>query len=285
MRFIKKVDFFNPKIFQLWWKFFGVISAIFATVFLFIDLEKNFKSCAALIFVFAMIIIYTCIWVYANKLRAIEFKIDSGKNLNSKVVIKEGDIFEQEGFKVIAFNEYFDTQVDDKIIAKKSLNGKYINKFYSDNVAQLDEKIQSYAFECDSLCEINTERKEGKQQKFKLGTVCEVDGYLLTAFSRFDQNNRAYLSMPDYLAFLIRLWDELNRVYAQKQVNVTIFGSGITRIKEHKNIEDEELLNIMLWTFKVSEVRFEHPAKLNIIISSDKVDQINLFQIKQSWSL
>lgn len=152
-------------------------------------------------------------------------------------------------------------------------------------MAQLDEKIQSYAFECDSLCEINTERKEGKQQKFKLGTVCEVDGYLLTAFSRFDQNNRAYLSMPDYLAFLIRLWDELNRVYAQKQVNVTIFGSGITRIKEHKNIEDEELLNIMLWTFKVSEVRFEHPAKLNIIISSDKVDQINLFQIKQSWSL
>lgn len=175
--------------------------------------------------------------------------------------------------------------MDDKIIAKKSLNGKYINKFYFGNVAELDEKIQSYTFEPESLCEINTEREEGKQQKFKLGTVCEVDGYLLTAFSRFDKNNRAYLSMPDYLAFLIRLWDELNRVYEKKQVNVTIFGSGVTRIKEHKNIEDEELLNIMLWTFKVSEVRLKHPAKLNIIIHPDKIDQINLFQIKQSRSL
>ncbi|MCC9872603.1 hypothetical protein HK153_06800, partial [Streptococcus agalactiae] len=42
------------------------------------------------------------------------------------LIVKSGDIFEEDGLKAIAFNEYFDTTVDDKIIAKKSLNGQFI---------------------------------------------------------------------------------------------------------------------------------------------------------------
>jgi hypothetical protein len=47
--------------------------------------------------------------------------------------------------------------------------------------------------------------------------------------------------MPEYIEFLINFWDRINRVYAQRTVNVPVFGSGITRIKEHKNINDEEI--------------------------------------------
>ncbi|HGG8990181.1 TPA: macro domain-containing protein, partial [Enterobacter asburiae] len=63
---------------------------------------------------------------------------------------------------------------------------------------------------------------------------------------------------------------------------VPIFGSGITRIKEHKNISDEELLKIMLWTFRISEMRFKYPAKLSIIINYDKIKTINLLDIKSA---
>ena len=35
-----------------------------------------------------------------------------------KIIVKEGNIFEEPGKKVIAFNQYFDTTVDDEIIAK-----------------------------------------------------------------------------------------------------------------------------------------------------------------------
>lgn len=88
--------------------------------------------------------------------------------------------------------------------------------------------------------------------------------------------------MPDYLSFLIRFWDKVNQVYAQKNVSVPIFGSGITRIKEHRNISDEELLKIMIWTFRISEMRFKYPAQLSIIIHEDKISQINLFEIKNT---
>ena len=42
------------------------------------------------------------------------------------VIVKQGDIFEADGRKIIPFNEYFDTQVDDNVIDKDSLNGKLI---------------------------------------------------------------------------------------------------------------------------------------------------------------
>lgn len=104
----------------------------------------------------------------------------------------------------------------------------------------------------------------------------------MTAFSKFDENNQARLTMPEYLEFLINFWDKVNRVYAQQSVSVPIFGSGITRIKEHKNISDEDLLKIMLWTFRISEMRFKYPAKLTILIHKGKIDKVNLLDIKSA---
>lgn len=121
----------------------------------------------------------------------------------------------------------------------------------------------------------------GKTQKYSLGTIFVNNDYLLTAFSKFDDKNRAFLTMPDYLAFLINFGTKLI-VYMLKSVSVPIFGSGITRIKEHKNISDEDLLKIMLWTFRISEMRFKFPAKLTIVIHKDKIDKINLLDIKSA---
>lgn len=105
------------------------------------------------------------------------------------------------------------------------------------------------------------------------------DDYILTAFAKFNENNEAILTMPEYMEFLINFWDRINRIYAQKSVSVPIIGSGITRIKEHKSISDEDLLKIMLWTFKLSEYRFKYPAKLTIVILKDKMDTINLLDV------
>src|SRR5690606_25486739 len=120
----------------------------------------------------------------------------------------------------------------------------------------------------------------GKNVKFKISTLFVPDDCIITAFSKCDEHNRATLSVPEYIDFLMNFWDRVNRIYAQKDVSVPMFGSGITRLKEHKNIGDEDLLKIMLWTFKLSEMKFKYPANLSIIIHEDKIDQINLFNLK-----
>jgi hypothetical protein len=198
----------------------------------------------------------------------------------SKVTIKAGDIFLEPGLKVIAFNEYFDTIVDDRLISCRSLNGIFISHYLPGTLSQLDHHLNTYPFDGDELMEVNELRREGKRQKYKIGTLCVYDDFVLAAFSKFDLQNKAVLTMPEYLGFLIEFWDRINRVYAQQSISTPIFGSGITRIKEHKNIGDEDLLKIMLWTFRISEMRFKYPAKLTIVIHSDKINNINLLDMK-----
>ncbi|MFB9124581.1 macro domain-containing protein [Paraburkholderia dipogonis] len=106
----------------------------------------------------------------------------------------------------------------------------------------------------------------------------------MTAFSKFDENNRAWLTMPEYLGFLIKFWDKINRVYAQKCVSVPIFGSGITRIKEHKNISDEDLLKIYVWTFRLARWLSKDPAKLTIVITRRQDSRLNsAISNRQEW--
>lgn len=106
---------------------------------------------------------YLWLWFRANGLREINLTIEE-----STVVIKTGDIFKQEGLKVIAFNEYFDTQVDERIIAQASLNGKFIREYCDCSVSELDAYIENYRFDSDEIKEINADRPEGKNKNLRL---------------------------------------------------------------------------------------------------------------------
>jgi hypothetical protein len=273
-----KVNFLDKNVRNKFWIYFSIISGILSFILLFNIVPENYKDCLRYFGygTFAvLVIIYLMIWYKANKLTNINIDIE-GSNVN----IKCGDLFLEKGLKTIPFNEYFDTVVDDKIISNKSLNGIYINNFFKYKVNELDDFIIENADKSDIINGQHSRAKGGKNVKFKLSTLFVYDDFIITAFSKFDEHNKATLTMPEYIEFLINFWDRVNRIYAQKDVSVPIFGSGITRLKEHKNISDEDLLKIMLWTFKLSEMKFKHPAKLSIIIHKDKITQINLFTLK-----
>lgn len=272
-----KVSLFDKRIFK---KFLEISSGFFALlsgILIFVDIPSDYRIMAGIAILALLILTYITLWFGSNNLQDISLSIEG-----STVNIKTGDIFQQSGLKAIAFNEYFDTVVDDRIIAKRSLNGIFLEQHLGTSVADLDQHIDEYQFENDDVLGKDVNRTAGKRVKYKVGTICVYKDYLITAFAKFDDSNRANLTMPEYLEFLINFWDKVNRVYAQKSVSTTIFGSGITRIKGHKNISDEDLLKIMLWTFRISEMRFKHPAKLTIVIHIEKIDQINLLDIKSA---
>lgn len=76
----------------------------------------------------------------------------------SSVIIKEGDLFEEEGYKAIGFNEYFDTQVDNRIISEHSLNGIFINTICANKTKELDKYITEQCDD-DDIIEKGVNRK------------------------------------------------------------------------------------------------------------------------------
>jgi len=267
-----KVGIFDKRIFRKFLETTSVVSGTLSLTVIFVDIPSDWRLAVVL-----LACIYLVIWFRSSNLNSIDINIEG-----SDVAIKTGDIFQQSGLKAIAFNEYFDTQVDNRIISATSLNGVFIQKHLDISPSELDCHIEKYAFDDHEVLGENKNRKQGKKKRYQAGTICLYKDYLLTAFSKFDENNKAQITMPEYLEFLIVFWDKVNNLYAQQSVSTTIFGSGITRIKGHKNISDEDLLKIMLWTFRISEMRFKYPAKLTVVIHNDKIDQINLLDIKSA---
>jgi hypothetical protein len=272
---VTKVRIFDRRLVEYFLKIISVISTTLSLVVLFVDIPQKCKHTYGWMFLGLLALIYLLLWLWSNKLNKIDIKVEG-----SDVTIKVGDIFQQPGLKAIAFNEYFDTLVDNKVIAEESLNGIFIKEKLGAPVQELDDHIERYAFEGGETLGSNLSRKMGKKLRYQIGTICVYKDYLLTAFTKFDESDKAELTMPEYLEFLIKFWDRVNKVYAQKSVSTPIFGSGITRIKGHKSIRDEDLLKIMLWTFRISEMRFKYPARLTVVIHKDKIDQINLLDIK-----
>jgi len=269
-----KVSFFNKRLRYCFYKILSVIGVFTSIIFLFVDICEKYKASIGIITLILLVITYFGIWIYANKRQDIKLKIN-----NSEIEVKFGDLFaETADWKVIAFNEYFDTLVDDKIIAKNTLNGIFIEKYYNGSIEELDSiiAVDTNLF----VVEMNVERSTGKKKKYKLGSTCVVDEYLLTALTHFDDKNKAYLSINDYINFLLYFWTEIDRVYAGKTVALPILGSGITRFKGYENISDQELLELIVWTFKVSRIKFTYPSKVKIIIFVEKSDKINLIALK-----
>lgn len=259
----------------------GILSALFS------EYVSKYRLEIVITFLIILFIYHLYSWNKANKLKSLHL------NINGSIIeIMEGDIFgstnelsEEKELKVIAFNEYFDTQVDDNIISKKSLNGQLIKNILGNNVDELDRSIEKDTHLNSKKCGINKDRKIGKIHKYKIGTILKYhDEYLLTAFSKFNDENKAQLTLAEYIEFLMEFWNEVDRVYASRVVKIPLLGSGITRFNDIGNgISNQELLEHMLWTFKISRIKFNYPAKIKIILRAESLNQINLFKISEMY--
>ena len=271
-----KISAFNNRLWGNFLKWASGVSVVVTTVLAFLDLCSKIKLIIFLGFLGTLVVIFVILLIVANVMTKLTLKIN-----NSTVNILFDDIFQQpeSDLKVIAFNEYFDTQVDDVLISKSSLNGQYLLQL-KQPIEELDELIANSSRMKERIAGRNARRKEGKTVKYKLGSIYRHNDYLLVALTHFDDGNCARLTVQEYSDCLINMCNEIDSLYNGKTVTLPLLGSGITRFKDCVDISDQELLEIILWTYRISRVKFVYPSCLNIIISKEKKDKINLYKLK-----
>lgn len=230
-------------------------------------------------YIFSLVLAYIILWIYANKKEKIKL------NINGNILeIRQGDIFAEphDVWKVINVNEFFDTELGGKesLVSSESVQGKYLKKYYSTEVTELDARINEELSCVQGKRKIT--RKRGKNIRYPLGTLfCDVKDdrrYLLTAFSKMDDSNRAYLSMKDYVNFLMNFWEEIDKVYDGHSVTVSLFGTGILRM-DSPDITEQDLLELIIWSFRNSHIRLAYGAKVTILLYGEVVEKINLFDL------
>lgn len=129
--------------------------------FLDLDCINSIPWLRKLAIIFAIFIFLTvCTFISKHLLVYKGLKLSIGDN---EVKIKQADIFEQDWWRLIPFNEMFDTVVDDIIIAHHSLNGYFIDTtplqnsegaalcFYPCGIAQGEHQERLAVMDCTGL--------------------------------------------------------------------------------------------------------------------------------------
>lgn len=192
------------------------------------------------------------------------------------VKIKVGDIFDEKGLKVIPFNERFDTEVDDIIIAHNSLNGKMIDNYVKD-IENLKLKIKLAQTDNSPF---KSTKKSGKVV-FPLGRIIAYENFLLLAFSHFNEKNEAYIGIGEYEKLLICMWSEIRRTYAARPIVIPLLGGGLTTIEGIQEKNYTEFLKCILCTFRNS--KFQPQEGITIILMQDVIENIDMNLIKEEF--
>ena len=196
----------------------------------------------------------------------------AGKNYS--IQIEYGDLLSITGGKiVINFDECFTTNVGEgpADIKPASVCGQYLKKHpINDMQEQLDK------------AGIKPER--GKSQfkgmdRYASGTIVPNGDYLLMAFAKLDQNGLGHLTYDEYLECLNTLWEQIDLWHGISDVYVPILGAKITRFD--KELTQQELLDTMISSYRLSPKKMKNPYKLYIVCREREGFSLNdIFGVK-----
>lgn len=241
---------------------YAIISAIFTlipeTVF-----QCGFIPCdlsdAAIIIVNRIIVsvivfmVANIAYVYYKKCRkSVEV---TGKNFT--ISIEYDDLFNIEnGKKVVNFDECFNTKVGQMPgdIKPDSICGQYIAKYPIEDMQNLLQLADIHPVGVS---------KYNKQPKYKLGTIMPRDNFFLMAFTELDKDGLSRMTYEHYLDCLDFLWQEIDKYHGTEDVYIPIIGSKITRLD--KELSQQELLDVMIASYRLSPHKLKNPHTLHIV--------------------
>lgn len=287
-----KVKFYDQTLWKNYLADIGIISSIVTLISFFLtaqDLDADI-GIVIVIFLGLLFVVFIAKWWKANHLKNVELRIN-----NTKITIREGNIFElldrnvdeRKGeLSVIAVNDCYDIIVDDRIIAAKSLHGQYINRLIGEGkLEQLDSVIET-----DEVLNKPSKRVEipgrlrGRKVQYQIGSVVEFESYVLAAFAKLDENNKAYLTAEEYTRFWMCFWENIDEIFAGRTINIPLIGAGIARFRNGKPTK-QELLEVMLWSLKISGFHNTYEDKqINFVIYKADVDDIDFYHIQHNQS-
>lgn len=227
-------------------------------------------SRVALFIVIWLATVALCV-IYKSICKKITIKGD-----NYSICVEYGDILKTKNCKpVIPFDECFTTTVGNGIgdINPTSICGQYLKLHPDLNIEQLI-----------SVAGITPERGKSKYEnktRYKSGTIVPNGDDLLLAFAKLDARGKGHFATRDeYLECLDIMWQEIEYHYSEKDVCIPILGSGTTVFEggSGASYDQQELLDMIILSYKLSSHKIKSPHKLRIICKD--TPDFSIFNVK-----
>lgn len=219
---------------------------------------------------------FLLIWVVTSFLYAAFLKFRRWitiKGQNYSIRVEYGNILKKRKCKrVINFDEIFTTQVGNATadINPDSICGQYLTLHSDLDVPRLIEAAQ--------ITPARSKSNYLHKTRYDSGTIVPNGDDLLMAFAKLDEKGKGrFFSRDEYLLCLDLLWKELENNYSEKDVCVPVLGAGTTSFDggTGASISKQDLLDMMIWSYKLSSHKIKDPHRLRIVCRKSNGFSIN----------
>ena len=192
---------------------------------------------------------------------------------NYSIRVEYGNILKKRNCKrVINFDECYSTHVGDSTadIKPTSICGQYLISHPGLDVQAL--------IDVANITPARAKSRYQQKTRYDSGTIVPNGDDLLMAFAKLDDKGKGrFFSRDEYLQCLDLLWKELENHYSQKDVCIPILGAGITSFDggSGASISQQDLLNMIIWSYKLSSHKIKAPHRLRIVCKKNSGFSIN----------
>jgi len=235
----------------------------------------NIRGVPSLLVVVAIGIVYS-----ACRIRRPSSVIFSIAHTNTKIQIKFGDLFGEDGVRCIAVNEFFDSELG-LPVSKNSLHGIFLSRCFGGHPDSFDKIISDELVGAPSE---TVRRKQGKETRYSIGTTANVavnsDRYMCFALCRTDITTlKAEADVPMLLQSLEGLYGKARHALGGAPLVLPFVGSGLSGI----GLPARDLLGLIVLSIITESKKKQIATLIKIILTFDRFDEVDLAEVKKYW--
>lgn len=200
----------------------------------------------------------------------------------TKINVKFGDIFSQQGVIVIGVNNYFDSEINTDFVSTKTLHGLLLEKYWDNNLDDWCSQI------CNSIEKHKLIKKDARpcykhKDQYAIGTTAFVTQKNLKAICVAQaETNESLVAEGNDIFLLDSVHAALKRAREccnGEPLNLPLLGSGLARL----NLTHNEIVNLIL-TGIIAETRQQKvTSEINLILHWPDMDKFDFISLQKFW--
>ncbi|ARU21545.1 Fis family transcriptional regulator [Ralstonia solanacearum] len=202
-------------------------------------------------------------------------------NCGTVIEVLFGDLFEQDGIRAIAVNDFFDSELG-KPVSDKSVHGIFLKKCFGGHPETFDKQVDA---ELANVASESVARSQGKTKRFPIGSTALItvndDRYIALAFASTDPATcKASANVTMMWTALHNLWQRGRVEAGGYPINLPLVGSGLSGL----GLPTRDLLNLIILSAITETKSREITPRVRIVLGRDRFDHLDLRDVKKHWS-
>ena len=263
-----------------WFLAYSAVWTIMSSFAFFFPVLRPTSWSLLVVGVLALMAIGSLLWGFYRVFpkRKVQIRMQS---IDTTISVEFGDLFEAEGGKAIAVNEFFDSQLGEPV-ARRSLHGQLIERKFQDHPETFDklvaEELRNEPFE-------EVERTGGNNKRYEIGTTAVIkigaERFFFPALSKTDVGTfKAYCDVPILLKALDGLWSAVRTRAGGERVSVPLIGGGLSGI----GLPPYQLLQMIILSIIIANKNDHIRSEICIFIARELMEEIDLDTLESQWS-